>query len=403
MNEPHIDLDEYPDSPYAAELRRSSVSLRFVPRLEATFRTFHLARAIRHVRVWQLLILILGAGTAMKRTLPVQPGMETEALLRWLVLVPLCTVITIAAWSKNYQRWYYRAAIFGMPIVAVVSTALIALMISEGGYEALAYLTVSIFAAYLLVGALFYQGAALTFITILSFVVGGLLVDMPMKDLGYITSIIAITAGIATLVSYNMELSNRQAFLERGLLAEMAVRDGLTTLRNRRTLDEQLQKLWRQAIRDRQSITLLLIDLDHFKSFNDLLGHPAGDETLRRVSQVVKGAARRPLDIAARYGGEELAVVLYQANPERVRDIADALRATVEQLGIRHPGSTTASVVTVSIGAVSLRASHSEGPHALIRAADEALYMAKNSGRNRVHVATVGSQVVTLDLAQARR
>lgn len=161
-------------------------------------------------------------------------------------------------------------------------------------------------------------------------------------------------------------------------LENMANVDGLTGVANRRKLDEYLQEAWTRAI-DRQSeFALALIDVDHFKRFNDTQGHQAGDEALRNVASLLTGALRRNEDVVARYGGEEFMVVLPSAGLERARTVAEVLRAAVESSPLG---------VTASVGVAATRASPDQSLEALIEAADQALYRAKQNGRNRVEAA----------------
>ena len=161
-------------------------------------------------------------------------------------------------------------------------------------------------------------------------------------------------------------------------LENMANVDGLTGVANRRRLDEYLQEAWTRAIHRQSEFALALIDVDHFKQFNDNQGHQAGDEALRSVASLLTGALRRNEDVVARYGGEEFMVVLPSAGLERARKIAEVLRAAVESSPLG---------VTASVGVAATRASPGQSLEALIEAADQALYRAKQNGRNRVEVA----------------
>ncbi len=166
-------------------------------------------------------------------------------------------------------------------------------------------------------------------------------------------------------------------------LARLSQTDGLTGLANRRRFDEVLDAEWRRLRREGRPLSLLLGDVDHFKKYNDALGHQAGDRCLAAVAQAIRAAARRPADLAARYGGEEFVVVLPGTPAEGARQVGERVRAEVERLGLPHPASAVAGHVTLSIGAATLIPG--EGPPGdLTRLADEALYRAKALGRNRV-------------------
>jgi len=125
------------------------------------------------------------------------------------------------------------------------------------------------------------------------------------------------------------------------------------------------------------------VDLDHFKAFNDRRGHQAGDACLAKVASVLPVAARRPFDLAARYGGEEFAVLLYDASRERVEEICGKLHASLQKAALEHPCSPVSQLVTFSIGAACVEPSLGRHPEGFIQLADEALYAAKERGRNR--------------------
>ena len=173
--------------------------------------------------------------------------------------------------------------------------------------------------------------------------------------------------------------ANRQA------LAHLAATDGLTRLANRRVFDEQLQRAWLEASRGTKPLSLLMLDVDHFKIYNDRHGHPAGDAVLVRLSQLISRNVRRAADIAARYGGEEFAVVLPATDVFGAIEVAEATRSAVWDAELAHAGSPLGRV-TVSIG-VATTAPNMDGGTAelLLKAADDELYRGKKSGRNRVY------------------
>jgi diguanylate cyclase (GGDEF)-like protein len=170
-----------------------------------------------------------------------------------------------------------------------------------------------------------------------------------------------------------------QAELER-----LATRDGLTSVANRRSFDQTLDSEWRRATRESRSLSLLMIDVDYFKRFNDSYGHQGGDECLRQVAAAMSAVMMRSGDAIARYGGEEFAVLLPATDPEGALIVAERMRAAVEALALPHAQSEIADHVTVSIGVASVNVISGGVPTQLIGLADAALYRAKHEGRNRV-------------------
>jgi diguanylate cyclase (GGDEF)-like protein/PAS domain S-box-containing protein len=166
-------------------------------------------------------------------------------------------------------------------------------------------------------------------------------------------------------------------------LTLLATEDGLTKLGNRRAFDDAISREYGRARRDKTSLGLLMIDVDGFKAFNDLYGHPAGDETLRRIAEAITSAIRRPGDIAARYGGEEFAVVLPGADEAGAMTIADQIRNLVAQLAIEH-GDSPFGIVTTSVGVAAISRDDGGDLMSLLNRADRALYSAKSRGRDLV-------------------
>jgi diguanylate cyclase (GGDEF)-like protein len=176
-----------------------------------------------------------------------------------------------------------------------------------------------------------------------------------------------------------LEAANRQ-------LEIIASRDGLTGLANRRSFDQTIEAEFRRAMRDGTSLGLVMIDIDYFKRFNDSYGHPAGDSCLRAVSRAIKSTLRRPGDLAARYGGEEIAVLLPGTPDPGASFVAEQIMRAVRALTIPHNGSPK-GVVTISIGVATLVPDRDGcGPEELVKAADRMLYEAKANGRDIVCV-----------------
>lgn len=169
-------------------------------------------------------------------------------------------------------------------------------------------------------------------------------------------------------------------------LTRLSAVDGLTGIANRRQFDESLLREWRRCLRDREPLSLLMVDVDYFKQYNDGYGHQAGDECLKTVAATLREKLRRPADIVARYGGEEFAAVLPDTAQEGAVRVAEAMNSAIQQLGIPHERSVFGSL-TVSVGVATLVPLQIEGLPRLLSAADWALYEAKREGRNCVRVA----------------
>jgi diguanylate cyclase (GGDEF)-like protein len=165
-------------------------------------------------------------------------------------------------------------------------------------------------------------------------------------------------------------------------LEQLATRDGLTGLANRRCFDDTLHGEWQRALRQQQPLSLLMVDVDNFKQYNDAYGHLGGDECLQRIAAAVANEMRTN-DLVARYGGEEFAVILPNQSLKGAAIVAERIRCRVEQLHLPNLGSQP-HVVTVSIGAATALASPDTDPSQLVATADSALYRAKHMGRNRI-------------------
>ncbi|RQS13085.1 sensor domain-containing diguanylate cyclase [Burkholderia sp. Bp9002] len=168
-------------------------------------------------------------------------------------------------------------------------------------------------------------------------------------------------------------------------LQALARTDGLTGLDNRRMLDVTLAREWRRAARSQHALSLLFVDIDHFKRYNDTQGHQAGDDALAAVGRCLAGCLRRPADYAARYGGEEFVVILPDVDSSGAAAIAESIRAGIHDLGIRHDASEFGRL-TASIGVATCFPQWDAGVQAALKLADDALYRAKENGRNKVVV-----------------
>jgi diguanylate cyclase (GGDEF)-like protein/PAS domain S-box-containing protein len=191
------------------------------------------------------------------------------------------------------------------------------------------------------------------------------------------------TGEIDGVVAISRDMTEHKDLQEK--LAALASSDGLTGLANRRQFDERLQDEWARAKRDGTPLSLLLIDVDHFKKFNDQYGHQAGDTCLRSIAQAFAAEVRRPADLAGRYGGEEFVLLLPNTDAEDCERVGERVRQAVRKLAVPHALNPPSKQVTVSLGgATDLPAGGAAEYTSLVEAADLALYTAKDGGRDRL-------------------
>jgi diguanylate cyclase (GGDEF)-like protein len=172
----------------------------------------------------------------------------------------------------------------------------------------------------------------------------------------------------------------------RDMLKENSMIDGLTQIANRRRFDETLLVEWNRQKRHSESLSMLMIDIDFFKNYNDTYGHLQGDECLKQIAQTIKNGLKRSADLAARWGGEEFACILPDTDHTMAINIGEAIREAIMDLELPHEASLINSIVTVSIGVATVKSQEYADAdfQVLIKKADDALYKAKESGRNKV-------------------
>ncbi|OPY96697.1 diguanylate cyclase [Bradyrhizobium sacchari] len=194
------------------------------------------------------------------------------------------------------------------------------------------------------------------------------------KDNGRVDGVVAISRDITE----HKQLETR--------LETLAIEDSLTGLANRRRFDQRLKEEWARAYRDRSSLSLLMVDVDYFKAYNDEYGHPAGDVCLRVVARILAAEMLRTGDLAARYGGEEFAVLLPNTDAAGCARIGERIREAIHREGLAHASSPLSAYVTVSLGGAACCPAfeRTAGAGSLVEAADRALYAAKDTGRDRL-------------------
>ncbi len=374
-----------PDSRYAAELGKSAADLRFAPDLEQEYDGFYLAERRSQVRLFNAMLCAL-AICMLLLSLRSDPTHDVFERLRLAGVALGCSILAWASFSRLYQEIYLEAGRWASMLVAVLGALEIAHRLSAGQGEALAWLAAYSIGLFFIGGLRFWAALQAALALLVSFIVGAFINGQSLAQVAHAAGILAVILFVVGMACFQQVMRYRRAFLERGLIADLAARDGLTGLRNRRAFDEHLIRSWQQALRDRKTIAVMFIDVDAFKKYNDRYGHKAGDIALQRIAGVVHSVAKRALDLAARYGGEELAVILYDVPREAALPLAESMRTAVMNLGIEHLDGTPLNVVTISIGIGIVRPTLARSPDGAVQLADEALYAAKHNGRNRVEL-----------------
>jgi diguanylate cyclase (GGDEF)-like protein len=381
---PRLQQSESSALSYAEELRRATLSFPFDPKLEPDYVRSHLIHnrtLIRAAVTFSMLLLVLrGVDQTVTASWIAAP-------LGYFVLVfASSAVLTWLAWSQSFERLYPPCA----QIVVPLRNAILAVQI--GGIAARGQLDILMVTPLMLIGPFFFlglrfrtaliSGVSTVGLAAVSAIYFGLALPVVLRAGGL--QLVALTA--CAVAARQMEKGSRSRYVEHRLMAEMAQLDALTGAKNRRVFDEHLTEVWQQAVNDSSTLAILLLDVDHFKTYNDHYGHQAGDHALRQVAQTVQGFIRRPLDIFARYGGEEFAAVLYDVDGRSAERLADQMRRAVEALGIEHLASRTAVAITISVGVAVIEPTRERNSGGALQLADQALYEAKVKGRNQVKI-----------------
>jgi diguanylate cyclase (GGDEF)-like protein len=385
------------------ELERGAWRLRFSDQLEARFEADTQRKRSRSLVVAGLISAVIYC-VFLINDYSFRPDSFTTALiLRIGVMLPIGLPIL---W------WVYRGVPPSLRETLMASTVIVATVVSclifVSSSVAFSYLDVFSFGLILLVGNIVYSlrfsyacvSSAISIFIILGFVLPYEPMPPEVKRLAIFT---IIAQALFTLVAnYRFERSERTSYLhvlkeklragyyfqDNQKLTQMSVTDSLTNLANRRQFDAVFPVRWQEAADKGLCLGLMVIDIDHFKAYNDYYGHPKGDVCLQQVAKAMQ-ANSRDSDLVVRFGGEEFLVLMSNTTPETAMPAAERIRCSVQALGIANHGISAHSVVTISIGVAVLRPAVGLTPTDLLLKADEALYEAKRQGRNRIREASL--------------
>lgn len=382
-------------------LTRSPWFIRIPDGLRAEYKARKLAHFARLARYGSPLLILLYIGMNVLTWLLYHKELAGQDLRYWIISDSIIGIIILTGttlaqfprWQASYTRWI--PLLMGIALMTKVLCAL-SLQNQEIAYGDMYIALMIVAVGSLTLGLPASHGMATNIISILAFPVAFSLLEHTPNLLEFFLfyiSVIALFSGISLLNEHQMHinflqeilLENESAEIQRlnKELAALARRDALTGLANRRAFDESLAMEWDRALREKTSIALLMVDVDHFKLYNDSYGHPAGDACLARVAALLEGIAQRPGDLAARYGGEEFALLLPDTGMSGALEMAQRLLEETDRLALPHNRSTTAAHVTTSIGIAAGVPLPGMSLQQLVDNADAALYDAKHAGRHR--------------------
>jgi diguanylate cyclase (GGDEF)-like protein len=378
------------DSVYLRQLRAGFASLRFTSSLELQFRRYHVDANLRRIRGAALVASLMWLMFSVLDYASMPVEFRTQSLALRLLLFPLllgtCAATFVRCWRDRLQFWLAVCALVaGLSVVGIIWLT----RVHEFSFPYEGLLLTTVF-FYFLIGLRFRSAALCGWLTFFAY----LLVELMVEPKGGVVADLQIyhvffVAGanlIGSVGGYFVEYSARETFIAQGLLEDIAERDFLTGLPNRRAFSEQATRSWRNAMRSKQSVAIMMLDIDFFKHYNDHYGHSAGDLALQKVARALNGRAQRPLDVLARYGGEEFIGLWVDVSQEAILALAERIRSDVQGLALLHEYSDVAPVVTISIGIAYLNAPQADAMEQMQCQADSALYQAKERGRNRVEL-----------------
>ncbi|EDP74899.1 diguanylate cyclase [Hydrogenivirga sp. 128-5-R1-1] len=392
------------ESQIIREFGRGLTLLRFSSIIERAFQNYYLAKNIWNIRIAVIVGVVMYALFSILDAIAF-PQLKTQLwMIRFLFVIPFGVLFLFLTFKIQNERLIEFLHSLLVLIGGLGIVAMIYLISGDKYYLYYPGLMLVIFYAFTLSALRFYYATASVLALLLTYPVVDLYLLKTPEEL-HITNMFFLTSSalLGMPVSYLLERHARKDFLLTMLLAfekrktdELNVRlrdisfiDGLTGVANRLRFDDFFRKEWRRARRTKRPISILMLDIDFFKNYNDLLGHLEGDECLKNVAKTIQSHIRADVDLVARYGGEEFVVVLPETDLKGALKVAERIRRDIEGLKIAHPGSQVSKFVTVSIGVASIVPIDNLKKEVLLNMADKALYVAKKRGRNRVEAYSI--------------
>tara|TARA_R110002124_G_scaffold284320_2_gene461321 strand:+ start:165 stop:1358 length:1194 start_codon:yes stop_codon:yes gene_type:complete len=376
-----------PEQPYERQLTQGFADLRFAPTLETEYRAAFTQEQRKPALIFGGMAAVIWAcfvGFDLVRLDVFNAGVTSPDL--WvLISARWAALLVIAAFYASPLRHranLRRASLAIYSIMASVAALNAMIYKAHGMPAAESALVIVVMAPFLPIGLTFYRALAASFVPVLVAAVAGIVLLDEAHRYGVpgLVFVLAMAIPVGAIGGYMREHAHRRQFLLTAILARQAQFDPLTDLANRRLFQRHAEAVISHAARHDEPIVLAMLDIDHFKRFNDRFGHAIGDQALRLVADAIARVARRPMDMATRLGGEEFALLLHGSTMQMAIPILENLRGEISSLVV--PNLPYAEALTISIGATSA-ASH-ETLAEIYDRADRLLYASKASGRDRL-------------------
>lgn len=353
-----------------------------------------------------ILILYLFLSFGIYQVLP------TEQVLSWLSYYSWVGIIVLIAWILSFIKKLNQWFDYYVGIGSSAAITFILINVLENGQDNVLFHAAMMYAIVIIYGAVgmrFYTA-------IIAGWVGGLIgilvstylngdIDWTFLNRTYtFSSFLGMTLAYATdrqhrenyLQNCMIELNRIELMQQAQQLSLLSQQDALTGLANRRYLDETLDNEWRRALRHETPLTIMMVDIDFFKPYNDSLGHLKGDQCLKDIATAISSIAARSGDLVARYGGEEFLLLFPMTNAQQAKIQAERLMNAIKKIAIVHPCSSVSPYVTISVGVATTIPRLNDSISAFVSRADHALYQAKTNGRNQYQIALNEEQIVDL-------
>ncbi|WP_202742192.1 GGDEF domain-containing protein [Acinetobacter calcoaceticus] len=355
-----------------------------------------------------ILILYIFLSFGIYQVLP------TEQVLSWFSYYSWVGVIITIAWILSFIKKLnqYFDYYVGIGSALAVAITFILINVIENGQDNVLFHAAMMYAIVIIYGAVGMRFYTAIFAGWMGGLVGILasnylngVIDWTFLNRTYtFSSFLGMTLAYATdrqhrenyLQNCMIELNRIELMQQAQQLSLLSQQDALTGLANRRYLDETLDNEWRRALRHETPLTIMMVDIDYFKSYNDTLGHLKGDECLKEIAIAISSIAARSGDLVARYGGEEFLLLFPMTNAQQALIQVERLMSAINKIAIEHPSSSVSESVTISVGVATTIPRLNDSISAFVARADHALYKAKTSGRNQYKIAVNEEQIVDL-------